>query len=107
MKTFEFSRPADAAGAIATASKSKTAQVSFSYSAKSIRLRIVDQGIGFDAPKLQKVNQDDFGSGLSGIRDRVSLWGGQFAIHSKPGAGTTLDIKIPGKRHSTGEKQNG
>ena len=97
IETMLFRVTQEALNNVAKHSQSNTAQVSFSCSPKLIRLRIEDQGVGFDALKLQKANKDDFGSGLSGIRDRVTLWGGQFAIHSQPGSGTTLDITIPSK----------
>ena len=37
----------------------------------------------------------DQGSGLIGIRDRVSSLGGRFAIDSGPGAGTIVDVWLP------------
>lgn len=98
---------------IAKHSNAKSAQVSFSTSSKSIRLTIRDEGDGFDVAKAQKLNRGEFGSGLSGIRDRVVLWGGNFAIRSEPGSGTTLEIEVPaaharnGKRRTSRRESNG
>ena len=35
------------------------------------------------------------GSGLIGLKDRVEAIGGRFALHSPPGAGTTVQITLP------------
>jgi signal transduction histidine kinase len=35
------------------------------------------------------------GSGLAGLRDRVEALGGRLALHSPPGAGTTLQVQLP------------
>ena len=35
------------------------------------------------------------GSGLIGLKDRAEALGGQFSLHSPPGAGTTVQIALP------------
>jgi signal transduction histidine kinase len=35
------------------------------------------------------------GSGLVGLKDRVEALGGRIALHSPPGAGTVLEIRVP------------
>jgi signal transduction histidine kinase len=35
------------------------------------------------------------GSGLVGLTDRVEALGGRLALHSPPGAGTTVQISVP------------
>jgi signal transduction histidine kinase len=35
------------------------------------------------------------GSGLAGLRDRAEALGGRLALHSPPGAGTTLQVQLP------------
>jgi len=37
----------------------------------------------------------DFGSGLTGLRDRVEALRGQVTLHSPPGEGTVLEVLIP------------
>jgi signal transduction histidine kinase len=37
------------------------------------------------------------GSGLAGLRDRVEALGGHLWLHSPPGAGTTLQVQLPGQ----------
>jgi signal transduction histidine kinase len=52
-----------------------------------LRVRVRDDGRG----------AADFGhgSGLLGLKDRVEALGGRIRLHSPPGAGTTLDVRIP------------
>jgi signal transduction histidine kinase len=35
------------------------------------------------------------GSGLLGLRDRAEALGGRISLHSPPGTGTTLEVRIP------------
>jgi signal transduction histidine kinase len=55
----------------------------------AIRLRIRDDGIGFD-PKTKKK-----GIGLGNIRSRTQIYNGRFDIKSAPGQGCLLTVTIP------------
>ena len=59
------------------------------FSDKEARLRIVDDGIGFD------LDQYTSGTGLRGLRERVAELEGLITIDSRPNEGTVLDIRIP------------
>lgn len=54
-----------------------------------LALRIQDNGQGFESEAA------DGGMGLTNIRQRVTALNGQFSVESRPGAGTTLQIRIP------------
>lgn len=57
---------------------------------KSVLLRIVDDGVGFD------VSENKAGSyGLQNIKERVLGMGGTCKIISFPGKGTSIEIRIP------------
>jgi signal transduction histidine kinase len=57
-----------------------------------IRLRIVDDGVGFDA----SLRQPDRGHiGLPTMVERAELAGGRCRIESEPGRGTTVDAWLP------------
>lgn len=56
---------------------------------EGIILEIGDNGIGFDP------HMPGLGFGLKGMKERVHLLGGQFAIHSRSGQGTQIQIVIP------------
>jgi signal transduction histidine kinase len=38
------------------------------------------------------------GLGISGMRERVSLFWGSLALESQPGRGTAVQVRIPMKR---------
>lgn len=52
---------------------------------------IADDGPGFD-PRSAVA---DTHLGLAGIRERVEILGGTFALHSAPGEGTDIRVKLP------------
>lgn len=55
-----------------------------------LRLRVQDQGIGFDLPGLAEV-----GFGLRGMQERLEALGGELYIQAQPGEGTLVEAKIP------------
>jgi signal transduction histidine kinase len=58
----------------------------------TIRAQVKDLGIGFDSTAALNTAVS---SGLSGIRERVTLFGGEIAIESASGRGTWLSISLP------------
>jgi signal transduction histidine kinase len=72
---------------IARHSKASQAEISLIQDPTSVRLIVVDNGIGFD------VDEDHDGMGLRSLRERVDLLGGTFDIESKPGEGTKITVK--------------
>lgn len=58
-----------------------------------LRLRIADDGVGFDAGARTGAP----GIGLSGMRERAHLAGAVLAIDSAPGRGTTIDVAWQGR----------
>jgi signal transduction histidine kinase len=60
----------------------------------SIRIRIEDEGDGFDP------NEKTDGFGLVGMSERVALAGGTLEVESAPAAGTTITATLPAQhRH--------
>jgi signal transduction histidine kinase len=58
-----------------------------------IRLRVVDDGCGFD---LSIVDDPDPGHiGLSGMIERAELAGGRLRIDSSRGGGTAIEVWLP------------
>jgi PAS domain S-box-containing protein len=55
-------------------------------------LRIMDHGGGFDIKKMLITSKS---TGLSGMRERARLLGGELVIESTPGDGTTLTASLP------------
>jgi signal transduction histidine kinase len=68
--------------------KAKNAVVELEQTANAIRVKITDDGSGFD-PKRAR------GMGLLGMEERVKRLGGTIEIDSRPGAGTTIRAELP------------
>lgn len=60
-----------------------------------LRLIVEDDGSGFDAEEVTARVNGQQPLGLSGMRERLSLIGGQLNIESQPGQGTALFIHVP------------
>jgi signal transduction histidine kinase len=56
---------------------------------------IHDNGKGFDLDKVLHPGSPESGFGIIGMKERVSLLGGQIDIQSRPGFGTLIHIEIP------------
>jgi len=69
--------------------EAKCVRVDLGEAGGSLRLRIADDGKGFDP----EASTDGFG--LIGMRERAELAGGSLELHSTPGEGTTIVATIP------------
>ena len=69
----------------------KNARVELKQTSDAIRVKITDDGSGFDPRRTR-------GMGLLGMEERVKRLGGTIQIDSQPGAGTTVHAELPLKR---------
>jgi signal transduction histidine kinase len=58
-------------------------------------LRIKDDGVGFEADLLSRGREHWPHFGLAGMRERAESVGGSVAWHSRPGAGTEVELHVP------------
>lgn len=58
----------------------------------ALQIAVEDRGQGFVVEEMPEIRG---GFGLSSIRHRLDLFGGQIEIHSTPGAGTRVLITVP------------
>jgi nitrate/nitrite-specific signal transduction histidine kinase len=58
-------------------------------------MRIRDNGTGMDEQTASGGRMGHWG--LQGMRERTHLSGGKLSIQSRPGAGTEIELVIPGK----------
>ena len=77
---------------VARHAQSDVVDVSVHVNDDSLYVVISDNGIGFDPGDVMEAHAS---SGLSGMQERVQLIGGQFAIESAPGQGTSITAIIP------------
>jgi signal transduction histidine kinase len=64
-------------------------EVSAAEGEGAIEIAVRDDGEGFDA------GTSTAGRGLTGMRERIELLGGEIAVSSKPGAGTEISARVP------------
>jgi signal transduction histidine kinase len=76
---------------IAKHSGAKEAAVAIRGNEEGILLSVTDNGTGFDSTLVA----DQSGLGIIGIRERVRLVNGTVLIHSQPGHGTQIDVRVP------------
>ena len=70
-------------------SQAKVIELQGRASADIVTIRLVDDGIGFDLAKPTR------GFGLRGMHERAQLVGGSIRVESRPGQGTSIQIKVP------------
>ncbi len=59
-----------------------------------IRMEVKDNGKSFEVQRVLSTKRNK-GLGLLGMRERVEMVGGRFAVESAPGKGTTIRAEIP------------
>lgn len=62
---------------------------------RTVHLTISDDGVGFDVNQALHRAQAGGSLGLLGLRERVELLGGHLDIRSRPGRGTTIEVRLP------------
>lgn len=76
-------------------SKASKARIGVEFSEHSIRIKIQDNGKGFEIPTrvgdLARIGK----LGLAGMQERAQLLGGKVTIDSEPGKGTILTVEVP------------
>jgi signal transduction histidine kinase/ligand-binding sensor domain-containing protein len=69
-------------------------EVELDYGLDELRLRVRDNGKGIDGTVLEAGGKPGHW-GLAGMRERAERVGGSFAIWSRAGTGTEVDIRLP------------
>jgi PAS domain S-box-containing protein len=72
-------------------SRATTAGITIERDVRSVRLRIEDDGAGFDT----RQRSTNGGLGLTSLDERARMLGGAMLIESAPGKGTRLEFQIP------------
>jgi len=69
-------------------------EVEINYDSQEFRLRIRDDGRGIDPGVLEKGGRDNHW-GLTGMREHANRISAKFALWSRPGAGTEVELTVP------------
>src|SRR5215831_1788858 len=75
----------------ATHAEAKQVELELAFDADSVRLRVRDDGRGFDPDVSADSGRDHFG--LKGMRERAEKLGGHFDLTSGPGRGTEIKVR--------------
>jgi signal transduction histidine kinase len=70
-------------------------ETEIAYTKRLFRMRIRDDGKGID-PEVLRQGERAGHLGLPGMRERAKRIGGQLDVWSEPGAGTEVELRIPG-----------
>lgn len=70
-------------------------EVEIAYDRRQFRLRVRDDGRGIDPSVLEQGGRPDHW-GLPGMRERAQRIGAQLQLWSRPGAGTEVELMVPG-----------
>ena len=84
-----------AVGNIVQHSQARNATISLKREGDKLLLRITDDGQGFDASQLTRVEKSGRGAGLFSMKERIGLLGGICSVQSQPGQGTKILGTIP------------
>ena len=75
--------------------KAQRVRISVLWDNDQMRIRVKDDGVGFDTSKIQSLSGENGGFGLFSIRERLSYIGGNLEIVSKLHLGTDVTITAP------------
>ena len=67
-----------------------------------LQMVIEDNGVGFETATAWKTADDGRELGITGMRERAAIVGGQLEIESVPGTGTTVFVRLPRPGHGVG-----
>jgi len=70
-------------------------EVEIEYTARSLVITVRDDGVGIDSKVLQTGREGHWG--LSNMRERAEKIGARLNVLSRPGAGTEVQLAVPGK----------
>jgi two-component system sensor histidine kinase UhpB len=73
-------------------SSASTVNISLKSADEHISIEVVDDGKGFD---LEAALAKPGAFGLTGMKERVALLGGDLRIRSRPGKGTRIRVRLP------------
>jgi len=73
--------------------QAKSLRVELAFEPKQIKLRVQDDGCGFDAQNGAASRDGHFG--LIGMRERAERLRGKLTVESRPGAGTEIKVTAP------------
>jgi signal transduction histidine kinase len=75
--------------------RANSIRVELYFETKKVKLKVVDNGIGFDLKKIEQKKEIRKMAGLKNVYSRAEIVSGKVEIFSVPDAGTAILITIP------------
>lgn len=104
LETAAFRIVQEALTNIARHARVRKATVRLWLNERHLGVQIEDQGVGFDAEQALAGHAS---SGITGMRERAVMLGGEFTLESKPGGGTRLTVELPLPADAAGKAGTG
>jgi signal transduction histidine kinase len=79
----------------------RQASVVIEFNTQAIQIKVNDDGVGFEIPKIPAEFVSSGHFGLAGLYERAQLIGASLDIKSEPGKGTQLSISLATKTQSS------
>jgi signal transduction histidine kinase len=95
VKTTIFRIVQEALNNIVKHAKAENANITLTFEPSVIRVRVRDDGCGFDLAEKKGLHGGRPSLGLVGMQERAALFGGEFSVSSRPGQGTLVEVIIP------------
>ncbi len=73
--------------------RASKAQIHIAFEQSDVEVRIIDDGCGFHGDAQSRAGADHWG--LVGMRERALASSGSLRIHSEPGVGTEVVLRVP------------
>jgi signal transduction histidine kinase len=80
---------------VARHARARRVRISLRRDDAQLKVRVADDGVGFNASKTGVRRRENSGFGLFSIRERLRPFGGCLDIQSKPGLGTQVTLSVP------------
>jgi signal transduction histidine kinase len=102
LKTAIFRVVQEAINNILRHANAKNVVINLQFTKRILRIRIMDDGNGFDVERAINSKDRPHGLGIVGMGERVESFDGTFNIYSKEGKGTRITIQVPLETKVTG-----
>jgi len=76
-------------------SRARKAKIILAREGPSLKIRIHDDGVGFDAERVFAPREPNQGFGFFSMRERVNYLGGGLEVKSRPGHGAQIILTVP------------
>jgi signal transduction histidine kinase len=87
--------------------EARNALIALDFADKGVRVRIRDDGSGFDLERLRRTQSSSRPPlGLAGMQERASLLGGMVTVQSEPGKGTLIEAFVPYRDEGEDQRDN-